>query len=409
MAMKRPFLLLGETVDFRVAPGKAVVAVLIIAMACSSWVFLATLYLGIRSRVEAIQMVSLRPGAGIVMYVTPRIPLEKEVPHAERLDDLEACRSRFAGTVSFAGAAWARTRATSGRVSAPCTVMACQPEYLQIRGHRLVAGRGLTYEDERSLGKSCVISREMATRLFGSGEAIGKSLEIDGVPLQVVGVREDVPLLLGPGVGGNSDILVPLQTGLKRFFGLDGPSVIRFRVLNPQDEEASVSRLERFLNERHPQQLRILSSGRLVAQFVANKRGMLRAALVVAVGAGVAGLAVSGSLLALFLLQHRRDLAVRRALGATLLRLRAEEHLRFSLLSVLGCAAGAGLGSLAADILPRFFAIPGEGGFSKMPVSINALSVIVPSGAYFCALAVLAVLLVWKFVSAKTLAITERT
>jgi putative ABC transport system permease protein len=408
MAMRRPFLFLGGILDFWAAPGKAILAVLIIAIACSSLVVLAALHLGIRSRVEAIQTVSLRPGAGSVIYVMPRLPIEKEVPRAQRLEDLEACRSRFASSISFAGAAWARTSVVNGAVATPCTLMACQPEYMQIRGYHLIAGRGLSYEDERSLSRSCVISRETARSLFGLGDPIGKSVAIDGVPMQVVGVRENLPLLLGPGGDSNDDILVPLATGLKRFLGMDGPSVIRFRVLNPQDEDVAVSRLERFLTERHPEQVKILSSSRLVAQFLANKRGMLNAALLIAVAAALAGLTVCGSLITLSLLQRIGDLAIRRALGATLLRLRIEQSLHFSVLSFLGSAVGAGGGSMVAAVLPRLYAIPGEGGFSKMPVSINAVSVVVPSAIYCLALTVLTTILSWYFVCAKRLTVIER-
>ncbi len=67
------------------------------------------------------------------------------------------------------------------------------PEYFHAAGTALLAGRALTWHDDKNAPRVAVINQEFARRIFGSvTNAIGRYFKIpDGTRIQVVGVVED--------------------------------------------------------------------------------------------------------------------------------------------------------------------------------------------------------------------------
>ena len=67
------------------------------------------------------------------------------------------------------------------------------PEYLQAAGTALLAGRNITWHDDKSAPRVAVVNREFARRVFGSeNKALGGYFKRrDGTRIQVVGIAED--------------------------------------------------------------------------------------------------------------------------------------------------------------------------------------------------------------------------
>src|SRR5262249_2522131 len=70
---------------------------------------------------------------------------------------------------------------------------AVSPEYFHAANTALLAGRDLTWHDDKDAPHVAVVNRELANRIFGSvTEAVGKFYKVqDGSLVQVVGVVED--------------------------------------------------------------------------------------------------------------------------------------------------------------------------------------------------------------------------
>lgn len=62
--------------------------------------------------------------------------------------------------------------------------------YLGLKGYNVAYGRELTYIDVERRQKVCVIGTYIAQEIFG-GDALGKKLQITGVPYEVVGIIEE--------------------------------------------------------------------------------------------------------------------------------------------------------------------------------------------------------------------------
>jgi putative ABC transport system permease protein len=69
------------------------------------------------------------------------------------------------------------------------------PGYLQAMGMRLSSGRWLMEQDLTAKAPVAVINKTFARRYIVGPEAIGRRLEVGSVPLEIVGVIEDVRLL----------------------------------------------------------------------------------------------------------------------------------------------------------------------------------------------------------------------
>jgi predicted permease len=67
------------------------------------------------------------------------------------------------------------------------------PEYLQVAGTPLLAGRNLTWHDDKNAPRVAVVNRLFANRMFGSAtKALGEYYKLDdGTRIQVVGIVED--------------------------------------------------------------------------------------------------------------------------------------------------------------------------------------------------------------------------
>ena len=67
------------------------------------------------------------------------------------------------------------------------------PEYLQVAGTPLLAGRDLTWHDDKNAPRVAVVNRLFASRMFGSAaNALGGYYKLDdGTRIQVVGIVED--------------------------------------------------------------------------------------------------------------------------------------------------------------------------------------------------------------------------
>jgi predicted permease len=128
-------------------------------------------------------------------------------PRYERLKNVMGNQGRLA-----AMAATARMYATDGDQPEPVNVQVVSGNWFQTIGVGLAAGRFITEDDDRTEGGSpvAVLSEGFWTRRFGRDPSIiGKTIRVNGVPIQVIGVSERG--FQGLTVGSSMDIWMPLS------------------------------------------------------------------------------------------------------------------------------------------------------------------------------------------------------
>jgi predicted permease len=126
-------------------------------------------------------------------------------PRYERLRKVMGDQGQLA-----AMAAVARMYATDGDQPEPVNVQVVSGNWFQTVGVALAAGRFITEDDDRAGSPVAVLSEGFWTRRFGRDPSIiGKTIRVNGVPVQVVGVSE--PGFQGLTVGSSMDIWMPLS------------------------------------------------------------------------------------------------------------------------------------------------------------------------------------------------------
>jgi len=92
----------------------------------------------------------------------------------------------------------------------------------------LFNGRFITEGDNRRLEKVCVLGSEVKNKLFGSEDAIGRTILIREVPFQVVGVLSEKGSDLN-GTNMDDMIYVPINTLMRRVANItyiDGMEIV---------------------------------------------------------------------------------------------------------------------------------------------------------------------------------------
>src|SRR5438132_2452308 len=230
--------------------------------------------------------------------------------------------------------------------AADAIMFSISPEYLRAAGTTLLAGRDLTWHDDKNAPRVAVINRELARRIFGSvTNAMGRYYKLpDGKRIKVVGMVED-----GKYSPNLTDPLPPAM-----FLPiLQSPSTETYVVVrssgNPQHLAAAIRT-----------KLRDLDSG--LSSFIQTWNqamdGALFASRMAALSLGVLGvmgamLSVTGifGMAAYSVSKRLREWGIRMALGAQRREvLQAALGRAFKLLAY-GSAAGLLLGILASRVL----------------------------------------------------------
>jgi putative ABC transport system permease protein len=105
-----------------------------------------------------------------------------------------------------------------GDESFSVSVTGVTEDYQEVRSYDVANGRFITEGDNKSQALVAVLGSQTAEDLFGSLSPIGKTVSVNGIKFEVVGVLESKG---SSGFGPSSDdaVFIPLQTGYTKLFG----------------------------------------------------------------------------------------------------------------------------------------------------------------------------------------------
>lgn len=239
--------------------------------------------------------------------------------------------------------------------TATTSIWGISAEWMEIRGDDVTVGRGISPEDVETLARVAVIGEDLRKELFPDEDPIGKTIRIAEVPFTVQGVL--IPRGAGPG-GSSLDnlLLMPVSTASKRLFNRDYLTTITVQLEDPDRYEPAVAAITALLRERHGivppvEDNFTVSNPRAAMEQVQEVDTTLSSVLVgIAVIATLIGGVVIMSLMLIAVSERRREIGVRRAVGATRGDVLRQFLVEAALISALGGVVGVLLGVAGATV-----------------------------------------------------------
>ncbi len=138
---------------------------------------------------------------------------------------------------------------TYGGVNWRTSVLGTTPSYAGMRDTVPVIGRFISDEEVRKRSLVAVIGLTVTRKLFGSANPLGKTIRLNRVSFEVVGVLPEK----SAGFRGdpNDQIIIPVTTAMRRLLGRDYVDSIELQVRDPGQLKGAETESLVLMNRRH--------------------------------------------------------------------------------------------------------------------------------------------------------------
>ena len=307
---------------------------------------------GFKRMVGTYDVVNIVPGAAS----TRGMPSLTTVEPSLKFTDATAIAEEAEGVVQVAEVQNAFDIDVKYRDNTTVTALyGVSANWLEMHSYFMETGDVITEDDIATLSRVAVIGQDIVKGLFPNEDPMGKQIRIGNVPFQVKGIL--VSRGAGPG-GGSLDgvIFIPVTTASKRLFKRDYLTTITAQLKDPTRPGPTVESITAILRESHGivppgEDDFTITDSRANAEQVAEVSSTFGTVLNgVAVIAMIIGGTVIMSLMLIAVSERRREIGVRRAVGAT----RSDVMLQFlveaATVSVVGGLVGIALGIGGATV-----------------------------------------------------------
>ena len=238
--------------------------------------------------------------------------------------------------------------------------------YLNIKSIKLAYGRNFSSMEIQNGYNVCIVGKELITTLFEANEdALNQKITVLGKPYTIVGILEEQGGI-GPDQGADRQILIPIENASRldkrgnftyNITGVaSGPERIDYEM------GQAIGMMREIRQDRVAQEDSFdLTKSESVAESLEEVAGYLRMG-----GFGIGFITLLGASIGLMnimlvsVTERTREIGIRKALGATPLRIRQQFLLEAIMICILGGAMGVLLGISIGNIIA--FVI-GVGGF----------------------------------------------
>ena len=223
----------------------------------------------------------------------------------------------------------------------------------------------------QSRAKVCLLTQDLADRLFPYEDPVGKSIHVSEVSFTVIGVFIERVATFGLSEIQRESVIIPFSL-MKHYTGEDFVRVLYGQAQTPEDVPSVTRQVQQILKSRHPAGA-VYNVQNLSAILDAARRISQALTIVLLVIAFIA-LLISGvgimNIMLVTVTERTREIGIRRAIGAP----RREILYQFLIESFMISGTGAVLGILIGVSLPVLIQplLPGD-----LRVPVSELSVVV--------------------------------
>lgn len=245
-------------------------------------------------------------------------------------------------------------------------IRGCDENYLSIKAVKLAKGRNFSQMDVRYGSSVAIIGKEIADVLFTDGEdPINQKVSFLGKPYTVIGVL-DKQGGVGQDQGADRQIMIPIENASRMdltgnfYYRITGVASDPGKIDSEMGQAIGIMRKIRQDRVAQPDSFELTKS-QSVAESLEEVAGYLRIG-----GFGIGFITLLGASIGLMnimlvsVTERTREIGIRKALGATPLRIRQQFLIEAIVICVIGGIFGMMLGIGIGNIIANFI---GPGGF----------------------------------------------
>ena len=244
-----------------------------------------------------------------------------------------------------------------GSVNKQVTVYGTNEQFFSITSWKTTAGRVFTESEDRSSARVAVLGQEIALKLFGNVDPIGKKIRIGSTAFEVVGVLEKRGSTFG-GPSLDTYVVVP-ATQVMRLGDLSKITQITVQAVSRDKIPETVAALKEHFGKRYKSDEFSVVDQTQILQTVNQVLGALTVGLggIAAISLVVGGIGILNIML-VSVIERTREIGLRKAIGATPNIILTQFLVEAICLSVIGGTIGTLLAFLLTLLVKRF--IPAE-------------------------------------------------
>jgi putative ABC transport system permease protein len=299
-----------------------------------------------KNMIGTFDTIIIRPGAG----KTRGMVSLTNVPGTLKFEDADAIEDSIPGVRRVARLQNGFDIDIKYRDHADSTaIFGVSASWFDLRGDEAAKGSLFTEQQDRELTRVAVLGAAVESRLFPGENPLGKTLRVGDVPFEVQGVLR--PRGAGPSGASLDDlILIPVATASKRLFNRDYLTMMIVQLQDPATADANLQAITTLLRERHRQastaldDFTITSPKAITAQVTKMNSTLAKTLRGVAILAMLLGGVIIMALMLIGVSERRKEIGVRRGVGAS----RGDVLWQFTMEALLVSCAGGALGVLLA-------------------------------------------------------------
>jgi putative ABC transport system permease protein len=306
-------------------------------------------------------------GSNLVWVEMVKTP-EKAQPLSYEIntDDLAAAKAQIPDALIVAGFNDLPMAVVVGGRTRPVRLIGVTDGYQQIRRLIILRGRYFDFADMESRSKVCLITKDLADRVFGVENPVGRQLRMGELTFTVIGVFRERAETFGLSELQKESVIIPFSL-MKYYTGTDVLSTLQLQT-GGADKVATVEKqINRLLKSRHPAQAEY-NVQTLTAILGAAKTISLALRIVLIVIAFIA-LLISGigimNIMLVTVTERTREIGVRKAIGAAQKEIMWQFLIEAFLISgggaVIGILIGVGIPVIVQQLLPGNLRVPISG------------------------------------------------
>jgi putative ABC transport system permease protein len=304
-------------------------------------------------KLAADQFKSLGPNT---LFILPGSPKAQNIrsggtPPTLVLSDARAIGRQVPAVAGVSPALQSSSVVSYESITTTSIIQGVTPEYPSVRNFAIDKGRFITSIDVKNDKQIAAIGTDIAQRLFGKENPLGKQFRVNNLSFEVVGLMESK----GSSFGSNQDdvVFIPITTMSKRVIGRTSPfglrvSLIAVSAKNSESMDAAEFQITNLLRRRHKivgEDDFTVRNQKDALQIVNTITGALTLLLsaIAAISLLVGGIGVMNIML-VSVTERTQEIGLRKAIGATQNDILIQFTIEAIILSTVGGIVGTLIG-----------------------------------------------------------------